>query len=489
MSGWEAGPRWARPMRLHSPDASFYLQSALEAAQLLMCAAVEAVGNELRVAAIRDLGWPISLIDLALGWLASNDEQLPLYVCGFEAGYDLGGYPALYDPRMSGDRSPLFNSLEAPQAVVSRHCADVDRFPIEALKDAPTLGLIRELSASAADEADPALLRTQVQDCGWAVLASSVAALPLANLSRHLELVQRVPHHDFTPNDRAVVDIIFWESHRRLQQESVTPVARQMVSAIEASQAAVPARQPGAADTAAPVVDLTVLIPTRNNSASIPALIDRLSAICRSDTVEILFIDDSVDDTPDVIAARAAAAALPVRQVRRPKADRSGGRSGAVAAGAKLALGRYLVVLDADLRHPPELIPILRELVEDSDVHVAVASRYHGGGGPLSLDSAWRQWTSNKATLAARAMFPRRVGRKCSDPMTGFFCLDRRAVDLDRLGLQGACTLLQILLERDLTVREVPFVVEERPAAAYGTAWLRRAVLARELLRLRYHRA
>jgi NAD(P)-dependent dehydrogenase (short-subunit alcohol dehydrogenase family) len=487
------------PMRLHSPDASFYLQSALEAAQLLMCAGLQAVGTELRMAAIRDLGWPISLIDLALGWLVSREEQLPLYICGFEAGYDIAAYPGLYDPRISGDRSPLFNSLEAPNATVSDYSSDVDVLAVDLQKDPATLDLINRLGESAAGTADPAALRAQLDGCGWAVLASSLGTLPQQTLSRHLELVRQVPHGNFGAADREVVNAVFWEMHLRGQLHytggvSPSPVAGPAIQCNPA-RAVIDAtpipRQRTRTFRAAPTiaVDLTVVIPTLDDGARIAPFLQRLFATCRAGSIEVVVVDDSVDDTPELIRAAAGAADFPIRLLHRSAAQRKGGRSGAVAAGAAMALGRYVVVMDGGLRQPPELIPMLRELVGDGGAQLAVATRYTGRRGAVSLHGKRRSPASALPTLAARMLFPQRVGRTCSDPGTGFFCVDTRVVDFGRLRPAGSTILLDILVTHDLTVAEIPFVTEDEPAHHSRAALVDGGHYLRQLIRLRSGRA
>ena len=72
---------WARQgvIRLHAPDISFYAQSALESAQLLLVAGLASQAGQFRVHAIRDLGWPICLLDLALDVLAQAGSATPIY--------------------------------------------------------------------------------------------------------------------------------------------------------------------------------------------------------------------------------------------------------------------------------------------------------------------------------------------------------------------------------------------------------------------------
>ena len=115
-------------IRLHSPDIAFYVQSALESAQLLLLACAGAERGEFRVYAISDLGWPVSLMDLALAVLARSGSATPIYVSGYDRGYEEIPFPGLYDPMTAGDVSPLLNAFEAGAGVGSP-CPMVDWLP------------------------------------------------------------------------------------------------------------------------------------------------------------------------------------------------------------------------------------------------------------------------------------------------------------------------------------------------------------------------
>ena len=109
---------WAREpedgvIRLHSTEIAFYVQSALESAQLLLLASLGSERGEFRIHAISDLGWPVSLLDLALAVLARSGSPTPVYVSGYDRGYEEIPFPGLYDPLTAGDVSPLLNAFEA----------------------------------------------------------------------------------------------------------------------------------------------------------------------------------------------------------------------------------------------------------------------------------------------------------------------------------------------------------------------------------------
>ncbi len=208
-------------------------------------------------------------------------------------------------------------------------------------------------------------------------------------------------------------------------------------------------------------VQLTIIVPTFNEAPNIPELVARVSAAVEGIEAEIIVVDDSTDDTPAVVEDVARSATLPVRLIHRAK--RTGGLGGAVLAGMKAAAADACLVMDADLQHPPEKIPELYRRFVQGDVDVVIASRYAGGGTSGGLADRTRVLVSSASTALTKAMFPIRL-HEVTDPMTGFFLIDRRAVDPARLMPRGFKILLEILARRALRIAEVPFDFAERHA-------------------------
>jgi len=226
---------------------------------------------------------------------------------------------------------------------------------------------------------------------------------------------------------------------------------------------------PTAPGRTAVTFDTTVLVPTFNEGANVATLVDRLSAALQGRDAEILIVDDSTDDTAEQVRRVAASAGLPVRLIHRVGADRVGGLAGAVTAGIQASASDFVVVMDGDLQHPPEMVGALRDAA--GDVDLAIASRYSGEGDSAGLGGRYRRWVSSGSTVIAQACFPRRVGRVCTDPMTGFFCVRRSALDMDRLRPRGFKILLEILARHDLRVRELPFTFGDRLAGESKASW------------------
>ena len=147
-----------------------------------------------------------------------------------------------------------------------------------------------------------------------------------------------------------------------------------------------------------------------------------------------------------------------------PKPHRpTGGLGGAVVEGIKAASSDACLVMDGDLQHPPEKIPEMLETLRRGDVDVVVASRYIGDGTATGSRTARRVLVSRASTPVTRAMFPVRL-KEVSDPMTGFFLIDRRASTstTSSRGVSRSCS--RSWRARPLRVAEVPFHFADRHA-------------------------
>lgn len=199
---------------------------------------------------------------------------------------------------------------------------------------------------------------------------------------------------------------------------------------------------------------VTVIVPTFNERDNVAEMVRRIALACAGiDGLEVLFVDDSTDDTPAEVVRVAETAAFPVRVIHREQ--NTNGLGGAVVVGLAEAASDVCVVMDGDLQHPPELIPALVEKFEAGGSDVVIASRYVRGGDSAGLGTRMRFGLSRAATVLTKAMFPLRLA-SASDPMTGFFLVDRRRVDLDRLQPKGFKILLEILARTPLRIAEVP---------------------------------
>ncbi|MBZ9597743.1 glycosyltransferase family 2 protein [Streptomyces yangpuensis] len=206
---------------------------------------------------------------------------------------------------------------------------------------------------------------------------------------------------------------------------------------------------------------VTLIIPTFNEAGNVAELLRRLGRAIPGDLpCEVLFVDDSTDDTPAVVEKAAADHPFPVSVLHREVAE--GGLGGAVVEGIRRAGSDWIVVMDADLQHPPHLVPELVGEGERTGADLVVASRYVSGGSRAGLAGSYRVAVSRAATWLAKGLFPRAL-RGISDPMSGFFAMRRSAVTDGALRPLGYKILLELAVRcRPAPVAEVPFVFQER---------------------------
>lgn len=206
---------------------------------------------------------------------------------------------------------------------------------------------------------------------------------------------------------------------------------------------------------------VTIVVPTFNESANVRQLLHQITeAVPARLPCEVVFVDDSTDDTPEVIEKAAQDCPFPVTVLHRQ--EPVGGLGGAVVEGLKAATSDWIVVMDGDCQHPPSLVPDLVATGERANAGLVVASRYIKGGSRAGLAGSYRVAVSRGATWLAKALFPRRL-HGISDPMSGFFAIRRSAVTAEVLQPLGYKILLELAVRsRPRRVTEVPFVFQDR---------------------------
>ena len=120
---------------------------------------------------------------------------------------------------------------------------------------------------------------------------------------------------------------------------------------------------------------LSVVIPTFNESKNIRNLVTQIDKALKGIEYEIVFIDDSKDNTPDVI--REVAKDFPA--VRMEHRKNGTGLATAVLRGFKIAKGEYMACMDADLQHPPIVLKYMYKAME-SGADFCIPSRLIPGG-------------------------------------------------------------------------------------------------------------
>ena len=202
---------------------------------------------------------------------------------------------------------------------------------------------------------------------------------------------------------------------------------------------------------------VSVVVPTLNEVENVEPLVRE---IMRSapDCAEIIIVDDgSRDGTRDRI--RRLMDDFPVRLLARDQP--TFGLSGAVIEGARAARGDLLVVMDADLSHPPHEIPALLAPITRGTADMVIGSRYVRGG----TTPGWPLYRKMMSRVASGLAYPL---TGIHDSMCGFFAI-RRVVLLE---FAPAATGFKIAFEtiarggRNLRVVEVPIAFRDRVRGA-----------------------
>jgi dolichol-phosphate mannosyltransferase len=206
----------------------------------------------------------------------------------------------------------------------------------------------------------------------------------------------------------------------------------------------------------------TVVIPTFNERENIAALLERLVAVLPESDTELVFVDDSTDDTPEVIRAAALTCPIPITVHHREHG--AGGLGGAVVEGMRLARGAWIVVMDADLQHPPEIVPDLIAAGLRDGADLVVGTRYAAGGKRDGLSDGYRKLISGGSTFVTKMIF-RNSLLQVSDPMSGLFAVRASSLQVDGLRPLGYKVLLELVVRnRPGRIVEVPYTFQQRHA-------------------------
>ncbi|MBW2443664.1 MAG: glycosyltransferase family 2 protein [Deltaproteobacteria bacterium] len=200
-------------------------------------------------------------------------------------------------------------------------------------------------------------------------------------------------------------------------------------------------------------IDLSIIVPTFNESKNIAEFLHRLEATLGPAGWEIIFVDD---DSPDRTASVVRDIARCDSRVRCLQRIGRCGLSSAVIEGMLASSAPIVAVMDADMQHDETILPQMVAEIEQGGAEVVVATRYDAAGGKGDW-GATRKAMSHLATKASHAAVKHRV----SDPMSGFFMIDHKILDsiVHNLSGLGFKILLDILgsTERPLRVAEVPY--------------------------------
>ena len=212
---------------------------------------------------------------------------------------------------------------------------------------------------------------------------------------------------------------------------------------------------------------LSIIIPTYNESENIINLLDRIKKnLFQKMLTEIIIVDDnSPDGTSNIVKDY-------INQNLTDKSDKTlsysikiidrrikNGLIPAILEGITNSCGDYVLIMDADLSHPPELIPKMIQKALDNSNSIVIASRYIKNGAIIG-------WPFKRKLISKGASKIARFGlnvNNVTDPMSGFFVVPRAIFNKIQIDTRGYKILLEILVKsHNTSIQEIPYTFHDR---------------------------
>jgi dolichol-phosphate mannosyltransferase len=207
-------------------------------------------------------------------------------------------------------------------------------------------------------------------------------------------------------------------------------------------------------------LELAVVVPTFKESANVEPLLKLLQTALQGVDYEVIFVDD---DSPDQTAALIRNLARINPRVRVLQRIGRRGLSSACIEGMLATPARYIAVMDADLQHDERILPQMLQLLKRDELDLVIGSRNVEGG-------SMGQFARQRVLLSGLGARLSRMVCHCtlSDPMSGFFIVDRRFFEevVHRLSALGFKILVDLVssCRRPVRFGEVPYKFRSRQA-------------------------
>jgi dolichol-phosphate mannosyltransferase len=219
------------------------------------------------------------------------------------------------------------------------------------------------------------------------------------------------------------------------------------------------------------IVTFSIVIQTYNESENILGLISEIEKkLPTSHFTEIIIVDDnSPDGTGKLVenyikeekAKNEKEDSSNVRNYRVKIVHRTAknGLIPAILDGVKKSSGTYVLIMDADFSHPPEVIPKMMREVALNPNSIIIGSRFIEGGKVVG-------WPQRRKILSMGASSLARLGlnvKRVKDPMSGFFALPRELIQNISIDTKGYKILLEILVKnKETPIKEIPYTFTDR---------------------------
>jgi dolichol-phosphate mannosyltransferase len=225
---------------------------------------------------------------------------------------------------------------------------------------------------------------------------------------------------------------------------------------------------------------ISIVVPTFNEKGNIAPLLKRIGDTLKEIDYEVIFVDDSNDETPQVIEE----AAKTDKHVRLFHRENEKGLATAVVKGFSLAEGDFVACMDADLQHPPEvLLDMYAAMLAHADM--AIPSRLIPGGSDGGLDIV-RKIISGSARYLAKIILP--CLRGISDPTSGLFMVKRELLQGADLNPIGWKIMVEVVSQCNVKkILETPYSFHDRESGESKISLKVSLQFVEQLFHLRLH--
>lgn len=200
---------------------------------------------------------------------------------------------------------------------------------------------------------------------------------------------------------------------------------------------------------------LTIIVPTYNEKHNVIIISEALAKVMGDIEYEILFMDDSRDETVEIL--KELSNQYP--HIRYFHRDNERGLATAVVKGFELAKGDIVTVIDSDMQHPPILVPRMYKEIE-AGYDIVIPSRFIPGGDDGGLNIK-RKLISFVARYIGKVSL--RSLRKISDATSGVFMFKKSIIEGKELNPIGWKILIEVLVKGEYkTVQEIPYKFQAR---------------------------
>ena len=216
-------------------------------------------------------------------------------------------------------------------------------------------------------------------------------------------------------------------------------------------------------------MNLSVILPTYSEAGHIVNLIKEVLKIGEDGefNIEVVLVDDNSPDGTNQLVKESFQGDERIKIFVR---ESERGLASAIHFGIRKATNDYLVVMDTDFNHHPNLIPKMARELKDFDI--VVGSRFISGGGMEGPQ--FRYWASYFFNIFIKFI----LGVRTNDNLSGFFVTSQKVIkDLDCKNIFDGygdyfIRLLYQASRKGFSILEMPVFYQRRPSGKSKTSFI-----------------